>query len=115
MQLVETMLGLDTPNSLLTSRMFVEIPGEMGLGKLLHIRLCHTQVQLLRSCARLIEDDDDNGVDLCVFCSDGVCWTSKLILAAASPPVRAALAATPDDTCIILPDVTKAEFFAFHR
>ena len=74
----------------------------------------HSQVQLLRSCARLIEDDD-NGVDLCVFCSDGVCWTSKLILAAASPPVRAALATTPDDTCIILPDVTKAEFFAFHR
>merc|ERR1719376_1763849 len=57
--------------------------------------------------------------DLPVFCSDGLCWTSKLIMSAVSPGVvETALESLSEHqlvegTCLILPDVDKTEFATF--
>merc|ERR1712029_375337 len=73
------------------------------------------KVQLLRSCVRQLEAAG-TGSDLSVFCSDGVCWTSKLIVSAASSTLKTALSEIGDtqESCLILPHVTKADFSAFH-
>ena len=70
------------------------------------------KVQLLQSIM------DTESADLSVFCSDGVGWTSKLIMAAASPTIKAALESLGESlslegTCLILPDVTRLEFSTF--
>ena len=55
--------------------------------------------------------------DLAIFCSDGVAWTSKLILSSASPFVKDLLLDVPnlDDTCLVIPHMTKLEFITFQN
>ena len=62
----------------------------------------------------------NNFYDLAVFCSDGVAWTSKLLIAAASSMVKDAFDQMDgyghhDASCLVLPDVTKNEFKTFHE
>lgn len=53
--------------------------------------------------------------DLAIFCSDGIVWSSKLVLASASTFVKDLLLSVPniDDTCLVLPFMTKLEFLTF--
>ena len=53
--------------------------------------------------------------DLAIFCNDGVVWSSKLILASASPFMKDLLLDVPnmDDTCLVLPSMTRLEFMTF--
>ena len=55
--------------------------------------------------------------DLVVFCNDGVAWTSKLLMSAASEMVREAFSQLDvlqgETTSIVLPDITKQEFNIF--
>jgi hypothetical protein len=59
----------------------------------------------------------DRYADLAIFCSDGIAWSSKLLLSAASKFIRDLLLDVPgvDDTCLVLPHLTKAEFMTFQE
>ena len=46
-----------------------------------------------------------------MFCCDGIFWTSRLILASLTSHLRDSLS---EDACLILPDVQREEFAAFH-
>ncbi len=56
-------------------------------------------------------------LDFPVFCRDGLAWSSRLLLTAMSPMLREALSGAGADqgaeSCIVLPDVSRAEFNAF--
>ena len=58
-------------------------------------------------------------LDLPVFCRDGVAWSSRLVVASMSPMLREALSsAGPDEgaeSCLVLPEVSRAEFCAFSK
>ncbi len=65
-------------------------------------------------------DLDTSGcaLDFPVFCGDGVAWSSRLLLAAMSPMLKEALSGAEQGTgesCLVLPDVTRAEFTTFSR
>ena len=57
--------------------------------------------------------------DLVVFCNDGVAWTSRLLMSAASEMIREAYnqldVLQGETTSIVLPDITKQEFNIFHE
>ena len=57
--------------------------------------------------------------DLVVFCNDGVAWTSRLLMSAASEMVREVFSQLDnlqgESTSIILPDISKQEFNIFHE
>ena len=65
----------------------------------------------IRSCV------SDKLFDFPVFCADGVVWSNKLLLTAASKVVRTALldVADPSEACLIVPEVNKMEFTSFHN
>ena len=46
-----------------------------------------------------------------MFCCDGIFWSSRVILASLAPHLKEGLS---DDSCLILPDVGRQEFSAFH-
>ncbi len=56
-------------------------------------------------------------LDLPVFCSDGAALSSRIVLAAASSWMRSLLAeaAVEDGACVILPEISRAEFATFHN
>ena len=69
---------------------------------------------------RMICDENmQKFADLVVFCSDGVAWTSRLLMSAASEMIREAFSQLDilqgDTTSIVLPDITKQEFNIFHE
>lgn len=51
--------------------------------------------------------------DLPIFCQDGVVWSSKLVLASASGFIKDLLLGVNEDTCLVLPFMTKDEFLTF--
>ena len=55
--------------------------------------------------------------DLAIFCSDGIVWSSKLVLASASTFLKEILLSipNPDDTCLVMPHMTKLEFLTFQQ
>jgi len=55
--------------------------------------------------------------DLAIFCSDGIVWSSKLVLASASQFLKDILLSipNPDDTCLVMPHMTKSEFLTFQE
>ena len=55
--------------------------------------------------------------DLAIFCSDGIVWSSKLVLASASQFLKEILLSipNPDDTCLVMPHMTKSEFLTFQE
>ena len=55
--------------------------------------------------------------DLAIFCSDGIVWSSKLVLASASTFLKEILLSIPnqDDTCLVMPHMTKREFLTFQE
>ena len=57
----------------------------------------------------------ENYSDLPIFCADGVVWSNKLLLSAASPYIKDVLLGVPivDDTCLIIPHMTKKDFMTF--
>ena len=57
----------------------------------------------------------ENYSDLPIFCSDGVIWSNKLLLAAASPFIKDLLLDVQlvDSTCLIIPHMTKKDFTTF--
>ena len=57
----------------------------------------------------------ENYADLAIFCADGVVWSNKLLLSAASPYIKDMLLDVPivDDTCLIIPHMTKRDFLTF--
>ena len=52
-----------------------------------------------------------NILDFPVFCSDGIFWSNKVVLAALAPFLRDGL---EEDSCVILPDVKVNQFKVFH-
>ena len=64
---------------------------------------------------RVLIKESEKYADLAIFCSDGIAWSSKLILASASPFIKDVLSSVPnnDDTCLVLPHMTKVEFLTF--
>ncbi len=72
-----------------------------------------------RELLEIIEDNlykrSEKYADLAIFCSDGIVWTSKLVLASASAFVKELLLSVPsmDDTCLVVPNMTKVEFLTF--
>jgi hypothetical protein len=65
------------------------------------------------------DDSPSSCLDFPVFCRDGVGWSSRLLLSAMSPMLREALSGAGADeggqSCLILPDVDRAEFLTFSR
>ena len=57
----------------------------------------------------------ENYSDLPIFCSDGVIWSNKLLLSAASPFIKDLLLDVQlvDSTCLIIPHMTKKDFTTF--
>ena len=57
----------------------------------------------------------ENYSDLPIFCSDGVIWSNKLLLSAASPFIKDLLLDVHlvDSTCLIIPHMTKKDFTTF--
>ena len=57
----------------------------------------------------------ENYSDLPIFCSDGVIWSNKLLLSAASPFIKDMLLDVHmvDSTCLIIPHMTKKDFLTF--
>jgi len=51
-------------------------------------------------------------LDFPVFCSDGIAWSNRLLLASVSPLLTANLDC--EDSCLILPDCSVAHFNQFH-
>ena len=71
--------------------------------------------EILEFIETVLTKESEKYADLAIFCSDGVVWSSKLILASASSFVKDLLASVPniDDTCLVLPHMTKVEFLTF--
>ena len=56
----------------------------------------------------------ENYSDLPIFCSDGVIWSNKLLLSAASQFIKDMLLdVDADSTCLIIPHMTKKDFLTF--
>ena len=71
--------------------------------------------EILEFVERVLIKESEKYADLAIFCSDGIAWSSKLILASASPFIKDVLSSVPnnDDTCLVLPHMTKVEFLTF--
>ena len=71
--------------------------------------------ELLEFIENVLIKQSEKYADLAIFCSDGIVWSSKLILASASPFIKDLLSSVPniDDTCLVLPHMTKVEFLTF--
>ena len=71
--------------------------------------------EILEFVERVLIKESERYADLAIFCSDGIAWSSKLILASASPFIKDVLSSVPnnDDTCLVLPHMTKVEFLTF--
>ena len=71
--------------------------------------------EILEFVERVLIKESEKYADLAIFCSDGIAWSSKLILASASSFVKDLLSSVPniDDTCLVLPHMTKVEFLTF--
>ena len=71
--------------------------------------------EILEFIETVLIKESEKYADLAIFCSDGVVWSSKLILASASSFVKDLLSGVPniDDTCLVLPHMTKVEFLTF--
>lgn len=50
--------------------------------------------------------------DLAIFCHDGVAWSSRLLMAASSPMMKDVL--SDEESCVVIPSISRAEFAAFH-
>jgi len=53
-----------------------------------------------------------SALDFPVFCSDGIAWSNRLLLASVSPLLTSNLEC--EDSCLILPDCSVAHFNQFH-
>ncbi len=55
--------------------------------------------------------------DLPVFCSDGPAFSSRVLLAAASPMMKGILSEFQGttDSCLVIPELTRAEFITFQK
>jgi len=51
--------------------------------------------------------------DYPVYCADGISWSNRLILGSLSAKLKTLMAAAGDDSCLVVPQVTKDEFDTF--
>jgi len=52
--------------------------------------------------------------DFPIYCADGISWSNKLILGSLSCKLRSLLSAAGQDSCLIVPQLTKSEFDTFN-
>ena len=68
---------------------------------------------LLNLIARTIFQDAGNHVmDFPVFCSDGIFWSNKLLLASIAPFIQDSLV---EDSCLVVPDHTLSHMETYHK
>ena len=58
-----------------------------------------------------MQDVGEDCLDFPIFCSDGIFWSNKVILASIAPFLKDSLG---DESCLILPDFKVMEFSNFH-
>jgi len=93
----------------LPSNLFLEQPGDQKEEGQLVIQYGDSWFQdLLADLGRL----GGSALDFPVFCSDGIAWSNRLLLASVSPLLTASLEC--EDSCLILPDCSVAHFNQFH-
>ncbi len=72
--------------------------------------------EMLDAFHKNLTEKGEGYADFPVFCNDGIVWSSKFILAAASPMIKGILEdiGPVDDTCLVIPSLSRDEFVAFH-